>query len=105
MQTQDRLLSDFARVTSGAIGLLAGLRGEIEAAVRQQIQRLLGNMALVDREEFEAVREMAAKARDEQEAMAARIAVLEARLAGTSKPRRAASRPRARAKPTPEPRE
>jgi BMFP domain-containing protein YqiC len=78
MQTQNRILDDMARVAGGAMGLFSGLRTEIEAAVRHQLQRLLGDMQLVSREEFEAVKAMAAKARTEQEAMEKRLAALEA---------------------------
>ena len=85
MQTQNRLLSDIARVASGGIGVLSGVRGEVEALVRQQIRRLLGDMELVNREEFEAVKAMAAKAREEQERLEARIATLEATQAGPKK--------------------
>lgn len=87
MQTSNRLLDDMARVASGAVGAAAGLRGEAEALIRDRLRRLLGDMELVNREEFEAVRAMAAKARGEQEAMAKRIASLEARIeALTGKP-------------------
>ena len=61
------------------------MRGEVEALVRQQIRRLLGDMELVNREEFEAVKAMAAKAREEQERLEARIATLEATQAGPKK--------------------
>ncbi|MFO0996398.1 MAG: accessory factor UbiK family protein [Alphaproteobacteria bacterium] len=78
MQSQNRILDDMARVAGGAMGLFSGLRTEIEAAVRHQLQRLLGDMQLVSREEFEAVKAMAAKARTEQEAMEKRLAAIEA---------------------------
>ena len=80
MQTSNRILDDMARVASGAVGAATGLRGEAEALVRDRLRRLLGDMELVNREEFEAVRAMAAKARAEQEAMAKRIAALEAEI-------------------------
>src|SRR5262245_17418514 len=86
MQTQNPLLDDLARVATGALGALTGLRTEIEARVRDQLERLLGRMDLVTREEFEAVRAMAAKARLEQEALAQRLAVLEAHLASLETP-------------------
>ena len=82
MQTQNRLLDDLARVAGGALSTLAGIKDEIEALLRQQVERLLGDMELVNREEFEAVKAMAAKARAEQEALVARIRKLEAELAG-----------------------
>ena len=67
MQTQNKLLDDLARVASGAIGVAAGMREEVDARLRDQFARVLGRMDLVTREEFEAVRAMAIKAREEQE--------------------------------------
>src|SRR5216683_3001180 len=81
MQTDNPLLDDLARVASGALGALTGLRAEIEARVRDQLERVLSRMDLVTRDEFDAVRAMAAKARSEQEALLARLAELEQRLA------------------------
>jgi len=81
MQTRNRLLDDMARVASGAVGAAAGLRTEMEALVRDRLRRMLDDLDLVEREEFEAVREMAAKARAEQETLAARLDALERRLA------------------------
>lgn len=78
MQTQNRLLDDMAKVIAGAAGGLAGLRQEIESRVREQLRRLVADKDLVGREEFEAVKAMAAKARLEQERLAARLAALEA---------------------------
>ncbi len=81
MQTQNRFLDDLARVTSGAMGVAAGVRGEVEARVREQLERVLAQMDLVPREEFEVVKAMAAKARSEQEELTARVAQLEVLLA------------------------
>lgn len=81
MQTRNRLFDDAAKLAGGALGTLDGIRREVEALVRHQIERLLNNMDLVPRDEFDAVKAMAAKAREEQEVMAARIAALEAALA------------------------
>ncbi len=81
MQTRNRLFDDAAKLAGGALGTLDGIRREVEALVRQQIERLLNNMDLVTRDEFDAVKAMAVKAREEQEEMAARIAALEAALA------------------------
>lgn len=78
MQTRNRLFDDAAKLAGGALGTLDGIRREVEALVRQQIERLLNNMDLVSRDEFDAVKAMAAKAREEQEMMATRIAALEA---------------------------
>jgi hypothetical protein len=80
MQSQNRFFDDIARVANGAVGALSGVRGEIEARVRDRLERVLAGMDLVSREEFEAVKAMAAKARDEQEAQLARIAALESKL-------------------------
>jgi len=80
MQTDNRLLDDLARMASGAVGALTGMRAEVEARLRDQLERILARMDLVTREEFDAVRAMAGKARSEQERLEARLAVLEARL-------------------------
>jgi len=82
MQTRNRLFDDAAKIAGGAIGTLAGLRREIEALARQQLDRLLDGMDLVTRDEFEAVKAMAAAAREENELLAARLAALEGRRAG-----------------------
>ena len=81
MQSQNRFFDDMARVAAGAVGALAGVRGEIETRLRDQLERVLAGMDLVNREEFEAVKAMAAKAREEQEVLLQRIEALEARLA------------------------
>jgi BMFP domain-containing protein YqiC len=81
MQSQNRFFDDMARVAAGAVGALAGVRGEVEARLRDQLERVLAGMDLVSREEFEAVKAMAAKAREEQEVLLQRIEALEARLA------------------------
>ncbi len=80
MQINSRLLDDIARVANGALGVAAGVRGEVEALLRQKFERILTDMDLVSREEFEAVKAMAAKARAEQEALAKKVARLEAAL-------------------------
>ena len=79
MQSQNRFFDDIARVASGAVGALSGVRGEIEARLRDQLERMLAGMDLVSREEFEAVKAMAAKAREEQELLQRRVEALEAR--------------------------
>ena len=80
MQTENRFFDDLARVASGAFGAFAGLRTEVETLVRQRFERLLADLDLVRREEFDAVKAMAARARTEQEDMAIRLAALEARV-------------------------
>ena len=80
MQTQNPFLDDLAKMAQGLVGGLSGLKHEIDTRVREQFERILGRMDLVTREEFEVVKAMAAKARAEQEVLAARVAALEARL-------------------------
>lgn len=89
MQSQNRFFDDIARVAGGAMGALSGVRGEIEARFRDQLERVLAGMDLVSREEFEAVKAMAAKARSEQENLVQRVAELETRLAAQAQGRAA----------------
>jgi len=81
MQSENKFVDDLAKLFSGALGAAAGLRGEVEQRLRQPLERLVAQMELVGREEFEVVRAMAEAARNEQEAMVARLADLEARVA------------------------
>jgi BMFP domain-containing protein YqiC len=78
---QNRLLDDFARLFTDAAGMAQGVRREAEGVVRAQFERFIRDMDVVSREEFEAVREMAILARDENDRLAERITALEARLA------------------------
>lgn len=98
MQVDNRLLDDLARVASGAFGALSGVREEVEGRLKHQFERILAEMDLVSREEFEAVKEMAARARLEQEALEARVAALEAAAGGGVK---TAAAPRAKPKSGP----
>ncbi len=97
MQTSNRLLDDLAKVASGAASTLAGIKDEINGLVRQQLERMLADLDLVSREEFEAVKATAATARTEQERLEERVVELEAKLSATKKP--PASRARKAAKP------
>ena len=90
MQADNRLLDDLARVASGAFGALTGVRGEVEDVFRRRLERILADMDLVPRDEFDAVKAMAAKARQEQEALERRVAALEAALAAERRPTTAA---------------
>jgi BMFP domain-containing protein YqiC len=83
MESQNRFFDDVARVASGAMGAISGVRGEVEARLRDQLERVLAGMDLVSREEFEAVKAMAAKAREEQELLRRQLEALEARLDGS----------------------
>ena len=82
----NRILDEFAKLMTDAAGAAQGVRREMETAFKGQAEKILNSMDVVQREEFEAVREMAIKARAENKALALRIDALEARLAGqTSK--------------------
>lgn len=82
MQSQSRFFDDLARVAAGAVGTLSGVKSEVESRLRDQLERVLAGMDLVTRDEFEAVKAMAAKARTEQEDLARRVAELENLVAG-----------------------
>ena len=93
----NRILDEFAKLMTDAAGAAQGVRREVETAFRAQAERILGTMDIVQREEFEAVREMATKAREENVRLTARIEALEAKLAGdTGTPSGGAAKPRAR---------
>jgi BMFP domain-containing protein YqiC len=87
MQSENRFFDDLAKVANGALGSLAGLGNEIENRVRDQAEKVLARMDVVRREEFDAVKAMAAKARENQEALETRVAALEAELAATKRER------------------
>ena len=95
----NRLLDELAKLMTDAAGAAQGVRREMETAMRSQLERLLNSMDLVKREEFEAVRDMAIKAREENDALAARLDALEKKPAAeapeAAKPS-AARKPRAK---------
>jgi len=80
-QTTGRIFDEFARLMTDAAGAAQGVRREIDTAVRAQAERILRDLDYVTRDEFEAVKDMAAKAREENDRLAARLAELEAKLA------------------------
>lgn len=84
-QTSNRILDEFAKLMTDAAGAAQGMRREVETIMRAQGERILGSMDLVQREEFEAVKEMATKAREENAQLSERIAKLEALLAQAGK--------------------
>lgn len=79
MQTRNPFLDDLARVFGGAMGTMGGLRESVETRMKDRMAALLAGMDLPGRDEFEAVKAMAAKARLGQEALEAKVAALEAR--------------------------
>ena len=85
MQSENRLFEDFAKLLNGAAGTIAGVGREAEAATREKAKEWIGGLDFVSREEFDAVKDMAAKAREENEALKSRIDALEAGLAAKSR--------------------
>ena len=83
-QTSNRIFDEFARLMTDAASVAQGVRREAETVFRTQVERWIADLDLVKREEFDVVRDMASKARAENEGLAARIAALEAKLAGES---------------------
>ena len=83
-QTRGRIFDEFANLMTNAAGVANGVKREAETAVRAQVERILASMNVVTREEFEAVREMAALARDDNDALRRRLAALEAKQAASS---------------------
>ncbi|MCM2403491.1 accessory factor UbiK family protein [Rhizobium sp. S153] len=81
----NRIMDEFAKLMTDAAGAAQGVRKEVETAFHAQAERWMNSMDLVKREEFEVVREMAIKARDENDALLKRIEALEAQLAEKSK--------------------
>lgn len=79
MQTDNRFFDDLARAAGGAMGALNGMKSEVETLFQQRMERAMADMNLVTREEFEIVQAMAAKAREENEALEARLSELEAK--------------------------
>ena len=88
MQSRNKFFDDAAKVAGSAAGLFAGVKRELDTAVRQQLQGLLASMDLVTRDEFDAVKEMAALARRDQELVLKRIAELEKELDNPTKAKR-----------------
>lgn len=81
MQTDNRLFDDLVKFVNGAAGTMAGMARETESAARERAREWIGGLDFVSRDEFEAVKAMAAAARDEADALKARIDALEAQAA------------------------
>jgi BMFP domain-containing protein YqiC len=79
-QTSNRIFDEMARLMNDAAGVATGVRREFDTLFRTQAERILRDLEVVQREEFEAVKEMARLAREENEALKARIDALEAKL-------------------------
>ncbi|MEZ5900305.1 MAG: accessory factor UbiK family protein [Hyphomicrobiaceae bacterium] len=81
-QTSNRLFDDLAKMMTDAAGAAEGMKKEVESMMKAQAERFMNSMDVVKREEFEVVKAMAQKAREENDALKARLAELEAKLAG-----------------------
>ncbi len=86
VQTTNRFFDEVARLMNDAAGVAQGVRREFETLFRSQAERMLRDLDLVQREEFEAAKDMARLAREENEALKARIAALEAKTVGMNPP-------------------
>src|SRR6201989_216565 len=82
-QTSNRFFDEIGRLMNDAAGAAQGVKREVDTVVRNQAEKILRDLDVVKREEFEAVKDMARLAREENEALKARIAALEAKLGGT----------------------
>ncbi len=80
MQSENRMFDDFVKVLNGAAGTFAGVGREAQSGVRERAREWLGGLDFVSREEFDAVKSMAAAARDENDALKARLDALEAKM-------------------------
>ncbi len=84
MQSENRILDDVVKLMNGLAGTVAGAGREAEAQMREKMKGFFGGMDFVSREEFDAVKAMAAAARDETEALKARLDAVEDKLFGSS---------------------
>ena len=104
MQSENRMFDDLVKMVNGIAGTMAGAGREAESAMRERMREWVGGEDFVGRDEFEAVKTMAAAARDENEVLKARIAALEAKGAGPAGAKRApgpgsSKRPKPEARP------
>ena len=81
MQSENPILADIAKLLNSAAGTVAGMGREARDTARERVKEAVGGLEFVSREEFDAVKDMAAKAREENEALKTRLAALEAKLA------------------------
>ena len=79
MQSENPLIADFVKLMNSAAGTLAGMTREARDTAKERVKETLGGLDFVSRDEFDAVKDLASKARDEVEALKARLAALEAK--------------------------
>ena len=94
MQSEKRLFDDFVKMVNGFAGTMAGVGREAESSAREKMREWIGGMDFVSRDEFDAVKAMAAAAREENEALKSRIAALEAKAGGSAAAPRRAAKPK-----------
>jgi len=86
MQSENKLFDDLVKMMNGVAGTVAGMGREAESSARDKMREWVGGMDFVGRDEFEAVKAMAAAARDENAALKARIAALEGKVVAKARP-------------------
>lgn len=102
-QPSARIFDELAKVMTNAAGAAQGMRDEVETVLRGQAERILNDLDVVQREEFEVVQDMVAKAREANEKLESRIVDLEAELSALkAKPKKAAAKPRTKRTPKPD---
>lgn len=94
MQSENRIFDDFVKMVNGVAGTMAGVGREAEASMREKMREWMAGQDFVSRDEFEAVKAMAAAARDENEILKSRIAALEAKVAGPAGGAKRSAKPR-----------
>jgi len=99
MQSENRLFDDLVKMVNGFAGTMAGAGREAEASMREKMREWMAGTDFVSRDEFDAVKAMAAAARDENEILKARIAALEAKVAGPAAGTKRATKPKAEPNP------
>ncbi len=97
MQSENKMFDDLVKMVNGVAGTMAGVGREAESSMREKMREWVGGVDFVGRDEFEAVKAMAAAARDENEVLKSRIAALEAKSAGGT-PKARASKPKPEAR-------
>ena len=96
MQSENKLFDDFVKMVNGVAGTMAGMGREAESSMREKAREWMAGADFVGRDEFEAVKAMAAAARDENEALKSRIVALEAKLGGSAAGAKKATKPKGR---------
>src|SRR6476620_8607463 len=98
MQAENKMFDDMVKMVNGLAGTMAGMGREAESSAREKMREWMAGADFVGRDEFEAVKAMAAAARDENEALKGRIAALEAKAVGSAAPAKRAGKPKPGAK-------